>query len=106
MKNTINTVNEIKNYIAVKAMTKDQLEDTVNWLLITAENHLRGIEPLDEETFAEVGCLFDGLSCDLAYCDWDGFNEWNACAVAQIGGICTEKNCKNCINYSGFCPVD
>jgi hypothetical protein len=75
MLNIINIINEIKNYIAVKAMTKDQLEDTVNWLIATANNHFNGIEPLDEEIFAEVGSLFDGLSCDLAYKDWDEIEE-------------------------------
>ena len=30
----------------------------------------------------------------------------NECDCYQIGGICTEKNCKNCINHSGFYPVD
>ena len=113
MKNTITTINEIKNYIAVKEMTKAQLEATVNWLTATANNHFNGTAPLDEETFYEVTCLFDGLSCDFAYGiydededEFDRFDECNVCDVAQIGGICTEKNCKHCINHSGFCPVD
>lgn len=41
----------------------------------------------------------------LIYGDWDDYDTWDECELSQIGGICTEKNCKNCVKHSHFCPV-